>query len=102
MTPQRSHDSTGGRFPSDSTLELLERSITGYVAGESGEEVVCDALAILANEARGRHLQAEQMLLAFKSIWSNTPAVKAMRDASAKRVMLDHVIHLCIDAYFKP
>lgn len=94
----RSHGSNGGRFPSDETLAILRDALARCLAGEIDESGVCDALGVLAREAQERQLRAEAMLIAFKRIWNEIPTTLEPRERQA---MLDRLVRLCIDSYYK-
>ena len=102
MAPQRSHGSNGGRFPSSATLEALQAALRQYLSDPTEDEQVCAALEVLAREAQDRQLRAEDMLVAFKQVWGDLPEVNAIRDTTRQKRLLDHVVKLCIDAYYKP
>ncbi len=102
MAPNRSQDSNGGRFPSHETLELVRIALTRYLAGEMGDErEVCDALAVMAKEAHDRQLHAEDMLIAFKSVWYAMPQVNAIADRAEQQRILSRLTQLCIDVFYQ-
>jgi hypothetical protein len=100
MAPDRSNES-GGRYPSPEALELLRASLSRYVANGGDEQPVCDALNVLAREAQERQLYAEQMLIAFKRVWSDMPEVQAIPTEAERKQLLSHLVKLCIDTYYK-
>ena len=100
MAPDRSNES-GGRFPSREALELLRASLSRYITSGGDEHLVCDALTVLAREAQERQLYAEHMLIAFKQVWGDLPEVHAIPTDAERRRMLDRVVKLCIDTYYK-
>ena len=99
MAPDRSNESEGGPYPSRQSLEMLRTALSRYVATRE-EKPVCDALDVLAREAQDRKLYAEQMLVAFKRVWVETPQVQAMPNEKERKLMLDRLVKLCIDAYY--
>jgi hypothetical protein len=101
MAPDRSHESNGGRYPSRKTLELLRTALARYLHGAIDDEQVCDALDALAREAQDRQLHAEHMLIAFKQVWGGMPEVRAIQNTAERRRLLDHLVKLCIDAYYR-
>ena len=100
MAPDRSNES-GGRFPSAEALDLLRASLSRYVTVGGDEQPVCDALNVLAREARDRQLYAEHMLIALKRIWGEMPEVQAIPVEAERKRLLAHVVKLCIDTYYK-
>lgn len=101
MAPDRSNESGGERYPSREALALLRGSLSRYVAEDGDEQPVCDALNVLAREAQERKLYAEHMLIAFKRVWSEMPEVQAIPAEAERRRLLDRLVKLCIDTYYK-
>ncbi len=100
MAPDRSNDSTGGRYPSQEALDTLRSALSRFVAEKNDETEVCAALSVLAKEAQTRQLYAEQMLIAFKRVWTEMPEVQAIPDEAERRRLLNRVVKLCIDSYY--
>jgi hypothetical protein len=100
MAFDRAGPSGGDRFPTAETLAAMERSLTDFLSGAGDEGGVCKALERLATEADARQLKAEHMLLAFKAIWAALPEVQAIRDSAERRRITEHLVKLCIDAYY--
>lgn len=96
----RSQESDDERFPSPETLRLVQRSLRGYLAGESDDERVCEAFTHLASEADARQLRAEGVLIAFKKIWSDMPEVQSLPAHGDRERILTHLVKLCINAYY--
>jgi hypothetical protein len=101
MAPDRSRESNGGRYPSRATLELLRAALARYLHGAINDEQICDALEVLAREAQERQLHAEHMLIAFKTLWNDLPEADRVRDPAERKSLLDHLVKLCIDTYYK-
>ena len=101
MAPHRAPGSNGGRYPSDDTLRLVQTSLARYLAGDIEEQEVCRALEVLAQEARDRRLNAEHMLIAFKTIWGELAEVERIAEPGERKRLLDHLVTFCIDAYYQ-
>ena len=101
MAPNRSRLSNGERYPSSETLAIVQAALARYLGGAPDDEQICDALEVLAQEAKDHRLHAEDVLIAFKQVWSELPEVLAIRDAAEQRTLLDHLIKLCLDAVYK-
>lgn len=101
MAFDRSHDSNGGRFPSHAVVAALRAALAAYLAGDIEDTAVCEALAGLAREAQERRLRAEDMLIAFKRIWNEMPAVQAIPDRAERQRILGDLVRLCIDAFYQ-
>jgi hypothetical protein len=100
MAPDRSHESGGGRFPSPEALSTLRSALSGYLRSDTDDTAVCDALRVLAQEAKDRQLYAEQLLIAFKRVWADMPELVAIPSEGERRRMLDHLVKVCIDMYY--
>jgi hypothetical protein len=93
-----------GRFPSDDARAALQAALGGFVrsGGRSAdEEAVCVVLRQLATEAHARQLHGEHLLVAFKRVWSEMPEVRAFRESGERQRLLDRLVTLCIDAYYR-
>lgn len=93
-----------GRFPSDDTRAELQVVLGAFVRGggkPTDEDAVCVALRRLAAEAHDRQLHGEHLLVAFKRVWSEMPEVRAFREAGERQRLLDRLVTLCIDAYYR-
>ncbi len=101
MAPHRSRGSNGERYPSRETLEILRRALAQYLDGGFDDDQVCGALVVLAEEAKDKRLHAEDVLIAFKEVWSELPEVLAIKDPVERKALLDHLVKLCIDAVYK-
>ena len=93
-----------GRFPSDGVRAELQDALGAFVrsaGGETDEAAVCVALERMAGEAHERQLHGEHLLVAFKRLWSEMPEVRAFREAGARQRLLDRLVTLCIDTYYR-
>ena len=93
-----------GRFPSDDARTELQGALGAFVrsgGSPADEEAVCVALRRLASEAHARQLHGEHLLVAFKRVWSEMPEVRAFREAGERQRLLDRLVTLCIDAYYR-
>jgi hypothetical protein len=101
MALHRASGSNGDRYPSDETLRLVRTSLARFLAGDMEEPEVCRALEVLAQEAKDRRLNAEHMLIAFKSIWGDLAEVERIAEPGERKRLLDHLVTFCIDAYYQ-
>ena len=93
-----------GRFPSDDARAALQAALGGFVrhgGRPADEEAVCDVLRRLAGEAHERQLHGEHLLVAFKRVWSEMPEVRALRETGERQRLLDRLVTLCIDTYYR-
>jgi hypothetical protein len=40
------------------------------------------------------------MLVAFKHVWNDMPELQAIRSSDERKRLMDHLVKLCIDAYY--
>lgn len=104
MVPAHSDDREDGRFPSDEARVGLQAALGAFVRSDrspADEERVCEALEHLAREARDRQLYGEHLLVAVKRVWQDMPEVRALRESGERQRLLDRLVTLCIDAYYR-
>lgn len=61
-----------------------------------------DALRRVADEARGRQIRAEQLLVLLKELWSELPDVRRAVDVKEKAMLLQRLVTWCIEEYYGP
>ena len=104
MVAAHSDEHEDGRFPSDEARAELQAALGAFVRGggrSEGEDAVSRALKRFADEAHERHLHGEHLLVAFKRVWSEMPEVRAFREAGERQRLLDRLVTICIDAYYR-
>lgn len=104
MVAAHSDERDDGRFPSDEVRAQLQASLGAFVLSggrPADEDAVCVALRRMSGEAHERQLHGEHLLVAFKRIWSEMPEVRAFRGAGERQRLLDRLVTLCIDAYYR-
>ena len=82
------------------SIDALAATLVRYV--ESGGEGT-DLPAVLrrvAEEARAKHMHAEQLLITLKDVWYSLPAVRKAPEGEEQSRMLQRVITLCIRQYY--
>lgn len=100
-SPDRSRPSDDGRYPSLATVELLRSAFARFLSGEIGEEEVCQAVDGLAREAEERRLEGGQILGALRDVWNNLPEAERIRDPSTRKRLLEHLVKICMTAYYE-
>jgi hypothetical protein len=58
-------------------------------------------IGAIAREARAKNLRAEQLVIIFKTIWSSLPPLAAAADRDAQESVKQHLVTLCIQAYYR-
>jgi hypothetical protein len=59
-----------------------------------------DLLCRAADEARGKGIAAERLLLLLKDIWHSLPEVAGAASRDAENALLQQLISRCIEAYY--
>lgn len=67
---------------------------------ETGDEApLREAAREIAAEAAARGLRAEDLVVAFKQLWTSIPALSPLRRRG--RPLLDELVTLCIDEFYR-
>ena len=82
------------------SIDALNAALQRYVErGEDGSELT-DVLRRVAEEARAKHMHAEQLLITLKDVWYALPAIRKMPDGDQQNRLLQRLITLCIRQYY--
>ena len=81
------------------TIGALQSALRDYVTAGSSSSLA-GGIALLADEARDKHILAEQLLIVLKDLWSSLPEVRALTDARQQARLLERVISMCIKEYY--
>ena len=95
------HDSTHvppGQLD-QATIAALQSVLRDYVSTGSSSSLT-EGLVLLADEARDKHILAEQLLIVLKDLWHSLPEVRALTDARQQARLLERVISMCIKEYY--
>ena len=95
------HDKTPDR-PELSTAAVgaLRSALESFLAGSSPDSVQ-PALKRVAEEARAKHIHAEQLLILLKDIWFALPQVHNAQASEEQSRLLQRVVSMCIRAYYE-
>ncbi len=66
------------------------------------EKRLRDVARMIANDARGRGLRAEQMLVAIKRDWPRVLESRRLPDEGELHVLADRLVSFCIHEYYAP
>ena len=95
------HDKTPDRPElSKSAVDALRTSLQRFLAGDTAESLQ-PALRCVAEEARTKRIQAEQLLIVLKDLWFSLPEVTGVAGSDEQTRMLQRVVSLCIRAYYE-
>lgn len=86
----------------EGTLSAVRAALVRYLRDGVQTRELHDTLTAMAREARDRHVPAEQMLIAMKTLWSELPEVRTAeknRDTNRDR-LLDRIVTICIQQYY--
>ena len=95
------YDSSAGRpqLSAESVSELTA-ALERYATNEADIAAIQPALRRVADEARAKRVQAEQLLVLLKDVWFGLPVVKATVDADAQHRLLQRLVTLSIREYY--
>ena len=85
---------------SPETASALHDSLEHYVGNGGDEGDLRAALRQVTAEARARSVPPEQLMIAFKALWEQLPAVRATSDPRLRARLLERLITASIQEYF--
>ena len=102
MAPNSNTPPEGMPAVSESTVAALREALTRHArrheadAGELRRE-----LGAFAAEARASHVGPEKLLVLFKGLWAALPEVRAAADRAEKNRVLERLVTICIEEYYR-
>ena len=92
------YDRTGDARDSRSAAALMQDAARYY--GDTGDHALLrDATRALAADAAARGLRAEELVIAFKQLWTSIPELSPIRRHT--RPVVDELVTLCINEYYR-
>jgi hypothetical protein len=82
------------------TVDALRRAFASSVARGNHVDNLRDLLCHAAADARGKGMQAEQLLVALKEMWYSMPEVSSASSAVVENALLQELISRCIQEYY--
>jgi hypothetical protein len=82
------------------TVEALRKALAQSVATGNHADDLRQLLCKAAEDARGKAIQAEQLLLILKDIWYSLPEVASAPSSEAENALLQELISRCIQEYY--
>lgn len=82
------------------TIGALQAALRDYITAGSSSSLA-DGIALLAGEARNKHILPEQLLIVLKALWTSLPEVRAVTDSRQQARLLERVISMCIKEYYR-
>lgn len=84
---------------SPDTIAALQEALRRCLDGDGDLEHVRPVLRRVANEARERHIYAEQLLITLKDMWFELPRVR-QSDIEEQQRLLQRLVTICIREYY--
>lgn len=81
------------------TIAAFQLALRDYVSTGASSSIT-DALVLLADEARDKHILPERLLIVLKDLWNSLPEVRALADSTQQARLLERVISMCIKEYY--
>ena len=85
---------------SHETRATLRDALTTYLTPPSDVAPLRVALRRVAEESRAQQVRAEQLMIAFKTLWEALPQVREVRDPVSRGKLLERLITVCIEEYY--
>lgn len=85
------------RTATDAMIAALER----YLSPSSDVASLRSALHTIGREAKVKRIPAEQLMIAFKALWLSLPQSRAADDAAQRARLLERLITICIEEYYR-
>jgi hypothetical protein len=82
------------------TVTALRTALSSSIARGGLPPDLHDLLCRAADEARGKGISAERLLLILKDIWHSLPEVAGAASRDAENELLQQLITRCIQAYY--
>src|SRR5687767_6840942 len=91
----------GGGGLSAATISRFRAALTRQLEHpDNVDSELQGVVRAVAREARGRHLRAEQLVIIFKNIWDGLPEVAYTADFTAREMVRQQLVTLCIEEYY--
>ncbi len=85
----------------DSEYEAaLRAAIARCARGDAREDELRDALRRYARDAQRRHMRAEEVVIAFKTMWSAFAEAGDALERLEQQRLLERLVSLCIREYY--
>lgn len=86
---------------SGATVARLRVALTKQIEHPDGADPeLARVLRQIVTEARNRHIRAEQLVVILKNVWDSLPEARYAIDREAQAHVRQHLITLCIRAYY--
>ena len=100
MAPDQPYQPHSRNLSAQTTTALRDAVVQHLERGTDGDESLGRAVSIVVAEARDREMRAEELILAFKSLYDTLPEPKSAV-ARAEQVQLrERLVSACIRAYY--
>jgi hypothetical protein len=85
----------------DATVDVLRSALRVYLGNRSLPGDIQSALTRLGTEAREKDILPEHLLIVLKGVWNALPEVRGMTDSGEQIRLLQRVVTMCIEEYYK-
>ena len=100
MAPDQPYQPHPRNLSAETTTALREAGVQLLELGSLSDDTLGRAVSIVVAEARDRDMRAEELILAFKSLYDTLPEPKSAV-ARAEQVQLrERLVSACIRAYY--
>ena len=86
---------------SPETLDVLRSAVVSHWQNaDTNDDALRAALARVATEAREKSLRVEEVIVAFKALWSAIPELASTPARSDDAQLRERLVTMCIKAYY--
>jgi hypothetical protein len=87
---------------SATVIDRVATALTGYLAAPGARtDDLRAALSDMANEARTSAMPPEKLLIVLKDVWYALPVVRESRERDEQVRLLQRVVTMCINEYYR-
>ncbi len=91
---------TRSQISTSITAALRRGLLAKYFGALDGEAELGRDIRAICRAAENQNMRIEYLIVAIKDAWRTLPEARTLPESSQGRDFLDHVVSLCITAYF--
>ena len=100
MAPDQPYQPRPRKLSAETTASLREAVVRHLEQGSHGDDSLERAVAIIVAEARVREMRAEELILAFKTLYDALPEPKSAVARAEQVHLRERLVSACIRAYY--
>jgi hypothetical protein len=100
MAPDQPYQPHPRNLSAETTAALREAVVRHLERGSDGDDSLGRAVSIVVAEARERDMRAEELILAFKTLYDALPEPKSAVARAEQVHLRERLVSACIRAYY--